>query len=146
MNYYNQNMINQLNKQRENIDNLINQYSQQQPPVQNIINTIPTTEFEARVLKDNEEISNVFVNRKTMLLDKKNKKLYIKEINGDITEQYDIVIPLDEKDMKIQSLEDEIKELRRLIVNDTKPNNTNVNGTNPTKKSTNVSNGATSNR
>lgn len=110
MNYYNQNMINQLMRQKDNIDNMINQYSQQ-PPVQNIINTIAGAEFEARILKEDEEVSNVFVNKKTMILDKKNKKLYVKEINGDISEQYEIVIPLDEKDKKILELENKLKEM-----------------------------------
>lgn len=143
MNYYNQNMINQLMKQKDNIDNMINQYSQQQPPVQNIINTMPLTEFEARILRDNEDVSSVFVNKKTMLLDKKNKKLYVKEINGNISEQYDIIVPLDEKDKKIQALENEVKSLREMIINDTKSNNTNANGTNAAKKPTNVQNNAT---
>ena len=146
MNYYNQNMLNQLMKQKENIDNMINQYSQQQPPVQNIINTIPPTDFEARILKENEDINNVFINKRTMLLDKKNRLLIVKEPNGNIIEQYEIVIPLDEKDKRIMALENEIKELKGMIINDAKPNNSNVNGTNATKKSSNGANNTTNNK
>jgi len=107
----NQNMLNQLMRQKDNIDNLISQYSQPQAPVQNIINTNGGMEFEAKILKDDEQIENVFINRKTMFLDKKNKKLLIKEVDGKISEQYDIVIPLDEKDKKILDLENKLREM-----------------------------------
>ena len=107
--YNNQAMINQLMRQKDNIDNLISQYSQPSP-VQNIINT-STLEFEARILKDNEEAENIFVARRTMFLDKKNKKLIIKETDGTISEEYEIVLPLDEKDKKILELEKKIKEM-----------------------------------
>lgn len=107
--YNNQAMINQLMRQKDNIDNLISQYSQPSP-VQNIINT-SSLEFEARILKDNEEAENIFVARKTMFLDKKNKKLIIKETDGTISEQYEIILPLDEKDKKILELEKKIKEM-----------------------------------
>ena len=36
----NQAIINQLLRQKDNIDNILNQYNQPQAPVQNIINTI----------------------------------------------------------------------------------------------------------
>ena len=39
----NQGMINQLLRQKDNIDNMISQYSQPQQPIQNIINTYVTT-------------------------------------------------------------------------------------------------------
>lgn len=133
-------------KQKENIDNMINQYSQQQPPVQNIINTIPPTDFEARILKDNEDINNVFINKRTMILDKKNKRLIVKEPNGNILEDFEIIVPLDEKDKKILALENEIKELKGMMFNDAKSNNSNANGANSTKKSTNGANNSTSNK
>lgn len=104
---YNQSMVNQLLRQKENVENLINQYSQ--PPVQNIINT--GTDFEARILKEGEEVSNIFINRRTMFLDKQNKKLLIKELDGSISEEYEIIIPLDEKDKKIMELEKRLAEM-----------------------------------
>lgn len=104
----NQGMINQLMRQKENIDNMIQQYSQPPTPVQNIINTGFGTDFEAKILNDNEEIENILINRRTMFLDKKNKKLCIKEVDGSISEEYEIVLPLDEKDKKILELEKKI--------------------------------------
>ena len=111
---YNQNqgMINQLLRQKDNIDNMIQQYSQ--PPVQNIINT-SGVEFEARVLKDDEDIETIFINHKTMFLDKKNKKVLIKDVDGKVLEEFEIIIPLDEKDKKILELENKLKEMERTI-------------------------------
>ena len=115
-NFYNSNqqMLNQLMRQRDNVENLINQYSQPQAPVQNIINT-GGAEFEARILKEDEDISNIFISKKTMFLDKKNKKISIKETDGTISEEYDIIIPLDEKDQKILELEKRLKEMEDKI-------------------------------
>lgn len=132
--YYNQGMLNQLMRQKDNIDNLISQYSQ--PPVQNIINT-SGIDFEARILGENEEIENVLINKKTMFLDKKNKRLVIKELDGKISEEYEIVIPLDEKDKKILELEDKIKQMEvkfneysefNRSINEQHESNSNANG------------------
>lgn len=109
----NQNMLNQLLRQKDNIENMINQYSQpQQAPVQNIINTTSSVEFEARILKDDDDdVENIFINKKTMFLDKKNKKILIKEVDGKISEVYEIILPKDEKDLKIEELEKRLKEM-----------------------------------
>ena len=116
-NFYNpnQSILNQLMRQKENVENLINQYNQPQAPVQNIINTGTGLEFEARILKDDEEVDNILINRKTMFLDKNNKKLLIKEVDGRISEEYEIVIPLDEKDKRILDLEKRLKEMEEKI-------------------------------
>lgn len=106
----NQNMINQLMRQKENIDNMIQQYSQPQAPVQNIINTSTGLDFEAKILKDGEKPENIFIQRRTMFLDRNNKKVFVKEIDGNISESYDIIVPLDEKDKKIMELERKLKE------------------------------------
>lgn len=109
----NQNMLNQLLRQKDNIENMINQYSQpQQAPVQNIINATSSVEFEARILKDDDDdAENIFINKRTMFLDKKNKKILIKEVDGKISEVYEIILPKDEKDLKIEELEKRLKEM-----------------------------------
>lgn len=118
-----QTMINQLMRQKDSIDSLISQYSQ--PPVQNIINT--GSDFEARILKENEQVQDILISRRTMFLDEFNKKLSIKEVDGTISKEYEIVIPLDEKDKKILELERKIKEMEeskneyeQLTISDTK--------------------------
>lgn len=115
-NFYNpnQNMINQLMRQKDNIESMLNQYNQPQQPIQNIINT-GGSEFEARILNENEDVANIYINKRTMFLDKTNKKLLIKEINGEISEEYEIIIPLDEKDKKIFELEKKLKEMEEKI-------------------------------
>ena len=88
-------MINQLMRQKENIENMITQYSQPPAPVQTIINTGSNNfEFEARILKDDEDISNIAIMRKTLFVDEKNKKISIKEVDGSISKEYEIIVPL----------------------------------------------------
>lgn len=125
-NFYNpnQSILNQLMRQKENVENLINQYNQPQAPVQNIINTGTSLEFEAKILKDDEEVDNIFINKRTMFLDKKNKKLLIKEVDGKISEEYEILIPLDEKDKHILDLENRLKEMEVYINEHSKPSRT----------------------
>ena len=107
-NFYGQNnnqMMNQLLRQRDNIDNLINQYSQPlftqpQAPVQNIINTNSTSpiEMEAKYLKSGESVNDILISNKTLFIDEEHSKIYIKDVNGSIIKNYDIVIPKDAKD------------------------------------------------
>ena len=109
----NQTMINQLSRQKDNIENMLNQY-QQVPPIQNIINQ-STTDFEAKILNDNEDVNNILISKRTMFLDRTNKKIYIKEVDGKISEEYDFIIPKDEKDLKIEELENKLKEMEGIV-------------------------------
>lgn len=118
-NFYNSNqgMINQLLRQKDNIDSLIAQYQQMpsQPPIQNIINQGPNLEFEAKILKENEDPMNIAIIRRTLFVDESNKKIIVKEVDGTISKTYDIVVPLDEKDKKILALEAKLKEMEEKI-------------------------------
>lgn len=117
-NYNNIAMMNQLYRQKENIENMINQYSQNvaQPPVQNIINTTGTaSEIDVKFLKNNEDISNVIISKKTLFIDENNAKISIKETDGTISKVYDIIIPKDEKDLKIEELEKKLRELEEKV-------------------------------
>ena len=127
----NQPIINQLLRQKDNVENLLAQYTQPQQPIQNIINTGMPMEFEARVLKDNEEVENILINRRTMFLDKKNKKLVIKETDGKISEEYEVVMPLDEKDKKILEPENKLKEMEVKFDEYSKSISTNIKQSNP---------------
>lgn len=138
-NYNNIAMMNQLYRQKENIENMINQYSQNvaQPPVQNIINTTGTaSEIDVKFLKNNEDISNVIISKKTLFIDENNAKISIKETDGTISKVYDIIIPKDEKDLKIEELEKKLRELEERVndkstkstvaSNDVKPTTTSI--------------------
>lgn len=121
-NYGNQNMLNQLMRQKENVESMINQYSQiqNQPPIQNIINQGSNLEFEARILTNGEDISNIGITRRTLFVDEENKKVVIKEVDGTISKEYEIIVPLDEKDRKILELENKLKEMEDKINESTK--------------------------
>lgn len=107
------NPIDRIDNQIKELENLRKNYQNmpQQQSIQNIINTNGSQmEFEARILNENENPNEILVQRKTMFFEPKKGKLYIKELNGDIKE-YDVVLPLDEKDLKIQELERRLNEL-----------------------------------
>lgn len=118
MNYFNNNsqMLNQLMRQRDSIENLIGQYSQPQAPIQNIISA-GGTDFEAKVLTNGEDVSNIIINKRTLFVDEKNGKVLVKEIDGTISKEYQIIVPKDEKDLKIEELQEEINKLKEVVGN-----------------------------
>ena len=135
---YGNNIINQLYRQKDNIENMIAQYANPQPvPVQNIINTTTSTnDTEIKYLSKNDDVNNIIIMKKTVFIDEYNNKIMIKELDGTISKSYDIIIPKDEKDLKIEELENKIKELEEKIndkytestisVDDVKSTSTNV--------------------
>lgn len=135
---YASNMINQLYRQKDNIENMLAQYTNPQPaPVQNIINTsAPTNDTEIKFLNKNDDVNNIIIMKKTVFIDEHNSKIVIKELDGTISKSYDIIVPKDEKDLKIEELENKVKELEEKIndkyskldvsVDDVKPASTNV--------------------
>jgi len=135
---YGNNMINQLYRQKDNIENMIAQYANPQPaPVQNIINTsTSTSDTEIKYLSKNDDVNNIIIMKKTVFIDEYNNKIMIKELDGTISKSYDIIVPKDEKDLKIEELENKVKELEEKIndkyskldvsIDDVKPASTNV--------------------
>ena len=77
-------------------------------PINNIINTQNQPVFEAKFT--NENPSDIFVQNKTAFIDLKNGILTIKEPDGEM-KQYGVILPKDEKDLKIESLERKIQEM-----------------------------------
>ena len=132
--YFNpQGNVERINSQIKELENLRNQYQnmpnmQTQPITQNIINTGGSTiDFEAKYIKDNEDISNIPINRRTAFIDLNKGKLSIKEMDGNIKE-YPIIFPKDEKDLKIEELEknnallsQKLNEMEMMINANTKP-------------------------
>lgn len=116
--YYNPNQtyyMQDLQNMRDKIDRQMTQMQNQPQPVQPIQNFINTNqpfnlEFEARFLKEGENVQDIIVNRKTAFIDLINDKLSIKELNGEI-KQYEILKPKDEKDIRIEQLERKIREM-----------------------------------
>lgn len=138
---YNPIELSRIDRQIEDLQRLKASYqAMPQQPINNIINT-PTPVatqpiFEARFTTENP--ADIYVANKTAFIDLKNGKLSIKETDGEMKE-YFLILPKDEKDLKIENLERKIREMENRInsqssVNtvDTINNTTNTYNTIPT--------------
>ena len=116
---YNQYMIDNLNRQKDRIDEMIRNYQQPQP-VNNFINAMQTPSkdlIEWRILNENEEVDNLYVQNKTLFINE--NKMVLKGVDGSL-EKWEIkkVYPIDKKDEKISQLEEEIKSLKEMLSNE----------------------------
>ena len=115
----NQYMLDSLNRQKDRIDEMIRTYQQPQP-VNNFINTNQTTMkdlIEWRILNENEEVDNLYVSNKTLFIN--DELMVLKGVDGSL-EKWKVkkIYPIDKKDEKINSLEEEIKKLKEMINNE----------------------------
>lgn len=113
-------MLDRLSKQKEEIENMIRNYQNPQQPVNNFINTTQTPSkdlIEWRILNENEEVDNLYVNNKTLFVGA--NMMVLKGVDGSL-EKWEIkkIYPIDEKDKKINALEEEIKKLKEMINNE----------------------------
>ncbi len=108
---YNPMELSRIDRQIEDLQRLKANYQNMPQPINNIITT-PTTNnqpiFEAKFTTENP--SDIYVQNKTAFIDLKNGKLSIKETDGELKE-YFIVLPKDEKDLKIENLERKLREM-----------------------------------
>ena len=113
--------LSRIDRQIEDLQRLKANYQvAAQPPINNIINTQQTTPiFEAKFT--NENPSDIFVQTKTAFNELKNGRLSIKEPDGELKE-YGLVLPKDEKDIKIENLENKIREME-MKLNEPKQSN-----------------------
>ena len=110
--YFNPQMnIDNIDRRIEDLQRMKEQYSKPiQPITQNFQIANPVnTDFEARFIK-NESVEDIFITKKTAFISLENKFLKIKDLNGNIT-SYELILPKDEKDLKIEELERRIKEM-----------------------------------
>ena len=113
------NYIENLKRQKDRIDEMINMYQQPQP-VNNYINTTPAPNnnlIEWRILNENEEVDNLYVQNKTLFIS--DNLMVLKGVDGKL-EKWKIqkIWPVDKKDEKISQLEEEIKNLKEMISNE----------------------------
>lgn len=113
------NYIDNLKRQKDRIDELISTYQQPQP-VNNYINTNVTPNnnlIEWRILNENEEVDNLYVQNKTLFIN--DNLMVLKGVDGKL-EKWEIkkIFPIDKKDTKINELEEEIKKLKEMINNE----------------------------
>ena len=108
---YNPIDIQRIDRQIEDLQRIkanYQQMSQPAAPINNIINTQNQPIFEAKFT--NENPSDIYVQNKTAFIDLKNGVLTIKETDGE-TKQYGLILPKDEKDLKIENLERKLQEM-----------------------------------
>ena len=135
-------MLDRLARQREELENMIRNYQNQQPPVNNFINTNQTSHqdlIEWHILKENEEVDNLYVNNKTLFVG--DSMMVLKGVDGSL-EKWEIkkIYPIDKKDEKINALEEEIKKLKEMINNEYAESTSTTSECN--KSSTNVDGGS----
>lgn len=115
---YGYNQLRNIDRQIEDLQSIRNNFiqSQRQQPITNIINTqMPQNSgFDARILNENENPSEILINNKTMFFDPFKGKLTIKEINGDFKE-YDVVLPKTKEQLQIEELMLKNQELERRL-------------------------------
>ena len=118
--YNNQYMIDSLNRQKEKIDDMIKSYQNQPSPVNNFINTSQTSNkdlIEWRILNENEEVDNLYVQNKTLFIS--DDLMVLKGVDGSLEKwQIKKIYPIDKKDEKINQLEAEIIKLKEMINNE----------------------------
>lgn len=104
--------LNRIDRQIEDLQRMKAAY-QNVPSQPSPINNIITTQnqqplFEAKFTTENP--ADILVQNKTAFIDLKNAKLTIKNVDGD-SKEYSIILPKDEKDLKIENLEKKLKEM-----------------------------------
>jgi hypothetical protein len=113
-------MLDRLAKQKEEIENLIKSYQNTQAPVNNYINTNQTPNkelIEWRILNENEEVDNLYVQNKTLFIS--DNLMILKGVDGKL-EKWEIkkIYPIDKKDEKINELTLKIEDLERRLSNE----------------------------
>jgi hypothetical protein len=117
-------MLDKLNRYKDEIDNMIR--NQQSNPINNFISTTQTPNkelIEWRILNENEEVDNLYVQNKTLFIS--DNLMVLKGVDGKL-EKWEVkkIYPIDKKDQKINELEDEIKKLKEVINEYTESNGT----------------------
>ena len=113
------NYIDNLKKQKDRIDELISAYQTPQTPVNNFINTqIPNKDMiEWRILNENEEVDNLYVQNKTLFIN--DNLMVLKGVDGSLQKwKVTKIYPIDKKDEKINELTLKIEELERRLNNE----------------------------
>ena len=144
-----------LQDMRDRIDNQIRNYQQnqaQQPVTQPITQNFqlapnPTNnELEAKYVDNIEAVKNTFVIKTGIFLNKDFSTLWVKDVTGKIrTFATEEIIEMDEKDKEIYQLRKQIEEMKGMIENDNKSDNSNANDETTKTKSSRVSSSKRSN-
>ena len=135
--------LERLNRYKDEIENMIRSYQNQpnqQNPINNFINTNQTSSkdlIEWRILNENEEVDNLYVQNKTLFIN--DNLMVLKGVDGSL-EKWEIkkIYPIDKKDEKINELTLKIEELERRLNNEHKQSNITVREFEQSNTTTNV--------
>ena len=109
-------VLDNLNRQRDKINDLIANYKSPSPQT-------PQNDMVIwRVLNENEEVDNLYVQNKTLFIN--DSMMVLKGVDGSLEKwKVEKIYPIDKKDEKISALEEEIKTLKEMIKDEhTEPN------------------------
>lgn len=156
-NYYgnNQFYVQDLQNMRDRIDRQLNQLQHQnqmqqipQPITQNFQLAPQQTnnELESKFVNSLDDVKNTFVIKTGLFTNKDFSTLWVKDVAGNIrTFRTEEVVELDEKDKEIAELKQQINEMKGMIANATKRDNSNFDEPIEVKKSSRISNNKQSN-
>ena len=156
-NYYgnNQFYVQDLQNMRDRIDRQLNQLQHQnqmqqipQPITQNFQLAPQQTnnELESKFVNSLDDVKNTFVMKTGLFTNKDFSTLWVKDVTGNIrTFRTEEVVELDEKDKEIAELKQQINEMKGMIANATKCDNSNFDEPIEVKKSSRISNNKQSN-
>ena len=152
--YNSTNYMQELQNMRDRIDNQMRQYQQNQvqqqipqPITQNFqIAPNPTNnELESKYATNIDEVKNTFVMKTGLFITRDFSTIWIKDVTGKIrTFSTDEIIEMDEKDKQIYELKKQIQEMKGMMSNGIQYDNTDVDESTTSKKSSRVSNSSKS--
>lgn len=129
------NQIAQLNQMKEQLKN-----NNQQPAINQTFQLAPTNSHTMRYANTIDDVSKETVYSDTPFFSKDMSILWVKTAKGDIkTYELNEIVPKDEKDIMIASLQMQIEELRKEIKENAKSNSEYVDATNKNETTTDVS-------
>lgn len=148
LNPYNQQMS--IDKLNEQINNLEKMKSQIQQPVQqpSINQTFQLTPSQSNIKYANniEDVNKELVFYDTPFFTRDLSQMWLKNAKGEIKVfELNEIVPKDDKDIRIEFLEAQIKELKEGMKNNAKSNSTDVDGAIESEEPTSISNSRKSN-
>ena len=139
-NYGQQNINERIDNQIAQLQQMKEQIKNQQPAINQTFQLAPTNNHGMKYANTIDDVTkeNVFVD--TPFFSKDMSILWLKSVKGDIkTYELTEIIPKDNKDLQIESLQMQLAELRKEIEN-AKSNNEYVDESNESEEPSNVSN------
>lgn len=134
----NQYYMQDLQQMRDRIDQQLRQAQQfqqpqmqQTPAINQTFQLAPNSimnDLDAKYASNIDEAKNTLALKTTLFIDRENKNLWIKGTDGNIkTYTLTEVVELDEKDKQILALQQQIQEMKGMMINAKQSDNINVN-------------------